>query len=147
MANIKINLGNFIIAPAEKKSYVFADINSNLLVNSNKTDLAPNYDINAIFGSLKNIFNYTPGERMMKPDFGLNLKGLLYEPMTERTANSIGLEIYNTIQKWEPRIKILNINVDPDYDDHTYYITIKFKCDLLEVDKDYYFDYNLQHLY
>lgn len=140
--NLTLKVGGYSYSN-NTKDYTYQDINSDLLLNSNKTDTLPNRDINAIFGSLRNLFIYTPGERMLNPEFGLNLKGLLYEAMTDKIAKSIGMEIYNGINRWEPRVKIESLEIIPDYDDNTYYITIKFKCTQLKVDETYYFNYSL----
>lgn len=145
MANIKIQLGNFSLSDSSKqKEYLYQDITSNFLLNSNKTDVLCNHDINAIFGSLRNIFTYTPGERMLKPDFGIDFKGLLYEPMNDHTANSIGLVIYNAIQKWEPRLDIESLNIDAEPDANTYYISLKFKSKQLKIKETQQFTFNLR---
>lgn len=125
MANFNIVLGSDANL-AVKKNYVYQDINAPFIFNDNITDIKVNRDVDAIFGSLRNIFTYTPGERMLKPDFGIDIHKLLYEPMNDKTAQSIGMLVYNAITKWEKRIKITNINVNPDYDDNTYYIIVSF---------------------
>ena len=145
MANIKIQLGNYSYTNTQK-DYVYQDINSDFNINSNATDLLPNQDLMAIFSSLKNIFDYTPGERILKPNFGLNLRGLLYEPMNEHTANSIGMCIYNAINTWEPRISIINIEISPNVEDHTYYVVVKFKATQLQINEEQQFTYNLRQI-
>lgn len=147
MANVKVVISDSTISEVDStqtKDYLYQDITSNLLLNSNKTDIIVNHDINAIFGSLKNIFTYTPGERPMLPSFGLDLRGLLYEPMNEHTANSIGMAVYNAIIAWEPRITVNNINVTADYDDNTYYVTVNFTCPRIGIEEPQQFTYQLR---
>ena len=59
MANVKVVISDSTISEVDStqtKDYLYQDVTSNLLLNSNKTDIIVNHDINAIFGSLKNIF-------------------------------------------------------------------------------------------
>lgn len=144
MANLKVRIGT-LANNGNNRNYVYRDINSNLLLNSNKTDVITNDDVNAVLGSIKNIFDYKPGERILEPEFGMNFGGLLYEPMNEKTANSLGLTIHNTLKRWEPRINIGEIDVIPDYDDNTYYITVNFTIKSIITNKKYQFNYALRH--
>lgn len=143
MANVKIRIGALENKTSYNRDYLYKDVNSDLRLNGNKTDIITNDDVNAVFGSLKNLFSYSPGERILEPSYGINFTDLLYEPMTESTASSIGMEIFNGIKKWEPRVTIDNINVYPDYDDNTYYITLYFKIKGISTNKPIQFTYEL----
>lgn len=144
MANVKVKIGTLENPTDSIRDYLYMDINSDLRINKNRTDIINNSDINAVFGSLKNLFDYSPGERILEPEFGISFKDLLYEPMNDNTANSIGMLIFNGIKKWEPRILIDNINVYPDFDDNTYYITLQFKIKGISVNKPIVFTYDLK---
>ena len=78
----------------------------------------------AIKNSLVNLFNTTPGEKILNPEFGLNLKRFLFEPLTDLTARIIGETIYEGISKYEPRVRIINIGVIKDIDNQQFDITI-----------------------
>lgn len=143
MANLTVRIGT-LNNNGKNRNYVYRDMNSNLLLNSNKTDVITNDDVNAVFGSIKNIFDYKPGERILEPEFGMNFGGLLYEPMSEKTANSLGLLIHNTLKRWETRINLGNIDIIPDYDDNTYYITINFTIKSIANKNNYKFNYALR---
>lgn len=143
MANLKVRIGT-LSNSGSNRNYVYRDMNSNLLLNSNKTDIVTNDDVNAVFGSIKNIFDYKPGERILEPEFGMNFGGLLYEPMNENTANSLGLTIHNTLKRWEPRIILGTIDVIPDFDDNTYYITVNFSIKAVKTNENYQFNYALR---
>lgn len=54
-----------------------------------------------------------PGERVMRPDFGCGLHRLLFAPNDESTA---GLAIYyvrQSIERYEPRVELLNLDAGP----------------------------------
>lgn len=137
MANVTLRVGTLNNPSKGTRDYVYSDINSNLLKNSNKTDVLTNIDENAVFGSINNLFNYTPGQRMLLPTYGMDLSSLLYEPMNTKTAESLGVAIQNALTRWEPRAVIKEIEVTPDYDDNTYYIVIKFRIKNLNKNKEF----------
>ena len=74
--------------------------------------------------SIKNIFNTSPGEKLLNPEFGLALKRYLFAPLTQDTAESIGEEIIKGIEKYEPRAQINRCDVVVNYDDNEYLIVL-----------------------
>ena len=66
-------------------------------------------DINTVANSLNNIFSWTPGERVLDPEFGTNLRKVLFEGITEQNSELIRAEVRNAISKYEPRIQIQDI--------------------------------------
>ena len=57
-----------------------------------------------------------PGERLMRPDFGCGLRRYLMAPNNPATRAGIAREIENTLSRWEPRIKVVEIAVKPTDD-------------------------------
>ena len=57
-----------------------------------------------------------PGERLMRPDFGCGLRRYLMAPNNPATRAGIAREIKNTLNRWEPRIKVIEIAVKPTDD-------------------------------
>ena len=54
----------------------------------------------------------TPGERLMRPDYGCDLRRLVFAP---NDATTHGLAIHyvrQALQRWEPRIDILRLDAD-----------------------------------
>ena len=147
MANVKININSSNNTAVIQRDYLYRDLNTNLLKNDNKTDIKTNDDITAIFGSLQNLFSYTPGERMLEPEFGMDFRKILYSQMNEKTANALGVYVYNKIKEWETRINISSIDITPDYDDNTYYITVYFTVKGIKTEKDIEFTYSLSKFY
>ena len=52
-----------------------------------------------------------PGERVMRPDFGAGLRGLLFEPMTATTASLARHRVERALVLYEPRIDVLDVRV------------------------------------
>lgn len=84
---------------------------------------------NAIKQAIETILLTKKGDRVkfQNPYFGSNLHKLLFEKMTIFTVIQIREEIKTAINVWEPRIRILEVNVSPDYSANTYNININYK--------------------
>jgi len=56
------------------------------------------------------------GERLMRPDFGCGLRRFLMAPNNPATRAGIQQEIVNSLSRWEPRIKVVDVAVSPTDD-------------------------------
>lgn len=85
-------------------------------------------DLAAIYQSIENILETTPGERLFNPTFGSMVENYLFEPMDEDTAIRIEIEIIKAIGRWDKRIKLntSQTKVVADPTSHTYDIHIVF---------------------
>ena len=54
------------------------------------------------------------GERVRRPDFGGDLRRLLFEPNTAATRRRIRDRIQQTLSTWEPRIVVDSVEVEAD---------------------------------
>ena len=98
--------------------------------------------------SINDILVTPLGTRFMRPDYGSNLYTLLY--MECDRTNSVLAQNYikEALDKWEHRVKFLDISVIPLPDYNTLYINITYK--LNEVDGGngkYTFFYDLERGY
>jgi len=66
--------------------------------------------------SIRIILTTSKGERVMRPDFGSDLKRLVYSPNNTATAGLAIFYVQQALKKWEPRIVLLEVdaNADPD---------------------------------
>jgi phage baseplate assembly protein W len=87
-------------------------------------DIKVAYDLNAIKNSLINLFNTLPGHRILLPDYGCDLRAYLFDNITDTTARQIGRDIIESINTWEPRVAVININVNAYVNRHEYEITL-----------------------
>jgi phage baseplate assembly protein W len=58
-----------------------------------------------------------PGERPMRPEFGCAIHDLVFAPVNEATAGRIRYEVRSSLDRWEPRIEVAEVNVLEDNDD------------------------------
>jgi hypothetical protein len=71
-----------------------------------------------IHKALLNILQTAPGERVMRPEYGCDIHGLVFAPINARTIGQIIREVQLGLARWEPRIEIPDVEVttDPDND-------------------------------
>lgn len=71
----------------------------------------------SIEASIKIILTTSKGERVMRPDFGADLKRLAFSANSPSTAGLAIFFVREALAKWEPRIELLNVDADPDDND------------------------------
>ena len=69
-------------------------------------------DIDLIIESLSHILLTVPGERVGNPEFGSNLRLLLFQ-FEELLLQDIEQEVVSSIAKWEPRVIVEEVLVIP----------------------------------
>ena len=93
-------------------------------VSKNAVDFRLSYDENAIFNSIRNIFNTKKGQKILNPVFGLDLEVFLFDNISRENADMIGKTIYEELPIYEPRITVESVNVIARPDDNEYELTI-----------------------
>ncbi|HWU86812.1 MAG TPA: GPW/gp25 family protein, partial [Kofleriaceae bacterium] len=58
-----------------------------------------------------------PGERVLRPEYGCDLHRLVFEPNDETTAGVAIYHVRRAIERWEPRVEILDLDGGPDPED------------------------------
>ena len=64
--------------------------------------------------NIKNLLLTAKGERVMQPDFGSNLRTLLFEQYTEDLTERIKEEIGEAMSNWLPYINIAKVDIIQD---------------------------------
>lgn len=76
----------------------------------------------AIIAILKTNFN----ERVFQPEFGSNIRALLFEPMNPITEERMRTEVEEAINRHEPRAQVIGVTVDGQEDQNRYVVKILF---------------------
>lgn len=63
------------------------------------------------------ILSTAPGERLMHLDFGCGIYNYVFAPNNTRTAGLVRFHVEEALKRWEPRINLLEVMVEPDQDD------------------------------
>lgn len=111
--------------PAEYRSRTFTDISLDFTPNPITGDLVLIKDANAIKKSVMNIVQTIPGERPYSR-LGSNVNKSLFEMFDYGTAGDIRDQIETSIELYEPRVRLDEVNVEPDYDQNQYRVNVKF---------------------
>lgn len=98
--------------------------NRELLKDEERDDLSSIYDINVISNSLKNFLTTIPGQKLLNPFFGIDLRRYLFEPVSNRVGSIIGYDIRSQIDIFEPRINVENVIVNALPEENTYVVEI-----------------------
>ena len=106
--------------PAQRVSKAFKDVSMSFKFNPLSGDLIALKNENAIARSVRNIVLTSPGEKIFDPDFGSNISDILFENVDEVSAINIKEEIQNSLKNYEPRIELLEVTVNPDYDANSF---------------------------
>ena len=113
--------------PVQRISKTFKDISMSFKVNPLNDDLIAVKNETAIARSLRNLVLTAPGERFFNENLGSNVNNLLFENMDDVTASSIKDEIQNTINNFEPRVKLLQTKVSPNFDTLEFDVVIQYE--------------------
>ena len=96
---------------------------------TNRYRIAKDVNVRAVMNSVRNIFTWIPGERILNPEFGQRLQQYLYEGITEFNVEQIMSEIRSLALRWEPRInivKVVNISTPQQTEENTVELRILF---------------------
>lgn len=76
--------------------------------------------------SLIILLNTTIGERVLRPDYGANMEDLLFEALNVTTATMITNRIKRAILFHEPRVKVEEIDMRPDFQEGRIEVLISY---------------------
>ena len=113
--------------PAQRVSKSFKDISMSFKFNPLSGDLISLSNENAIARAVRNIVLTTPGEKFFDPDFGSSVSEILFENVDDITAITIEDEIKNCLANYEPRVELIDVNVDPNFDQNQFDVIITYR--------------------
>ncbi len=70
--------------------------------------------VQKVEGSIRMILGTQHGERLMRPRFGCNLTSLAFAPNDASTANLARYYVEDALKQWEPRIEVMDVDVQND---------------------------------
>jgi len=113
--------------PLERVSQGFKDISMSFQSNPLSSDLIALKNETAIARSIRNIVFTIPGEKIFDENFGSKVSKVLFENVDDISASIIQDEIENSILNYEPRVELIEVKTDPDYDNNEYNVTIIYR--------------------
>ena len=118
--------------PVERVSRGFKDISMSFEVNPINNDIIGIKNETAIARSIRNLVLTTPGEKFFNPNLGSRVSETLFDTVDQISAAAIRDEIETTIIRFEPRVKLSDVAVVPDFDNYTF--DVKIVYDIVGID-------------
>ena len=113
--------------PTQRVSKNFKDISMSFKFSPLSGDLITLKNENAIARAVRNIVLTTPGEKFFDPEFGSSVSEILFENVDDITAVAIQDEIKSSLQNYEPRVEIIDVVVDPNFDENQFDVIITYR--------------------
>ena len=115
------------IRKARLEQTEFRDLNLQFLNNPNTGDVAIKTGSNAVKQAIKNLILTAPGEKPFQPLVGSSVTDLLFEPLDAFTVDTLTDEIKQTINQYEPRVSLTNVEVTPIEESNKLNVSIEYQ--------------------
>lgn len=104
----------------------YKDLDLAFNIHPVRKDINKHVDEQAVINSIKNIILTNHYEKPFNPDFGSNIRSMLFENIDSITAISLEREIFQTIENFEPRVSVSKVVAIPDFENNGYKIQLEF---------------------
>jgi phage baseplate assembly protein W len=105
----------------------FKDISVTFNEHPNTKDLLVVKEQQAVKIALQNLVMTAKGERPFRSDLGSNIRRSLFDLLDFGTAGIIRSELFLLIERYEPRVRVIDITVNPEFDQNAYSVFIEFE--------------------
>ena len=112
--------------PVERVSRDFKDLSMSFQVNPINYDLIALKNETSISRSIRNLVLTYPGEKFFNEGLGSKVSRSLFENMDDISVSIVRDEIQRTIQNFEPRVDLIDVVVDPDFDNNSFNVTVEY---------------------
>ena len=113
--------------PLERVSQGFKDVSMTFQINPLNQDLIVLKNETAIARSIRNIVFTVPGEKFFQENFGSRISESLFENIAEISALEIKDEITESINRFEPRVRLISVETIPDYAGNAFNVIIVYE--------------------
>ena len=117
------NLASSILTSREKK---YSDIHL-LFEKKPSGDIYKKTEADAVKQSVKNIVSTNTTEKPFDMEYGANITGMLFELSNALEQENIKDQIRSSINRYEPRARVLNILVNENPDANTLKVFVTFR--------------------
>lgn len=111
----------------QRNTRTFADLNLLFTVNPITRDITKRIDEEAIKASVRSLIQTKNFERPFHPEIGCQINNLLFENVTPVIFQIMKRTVFDVLQKFEPRIVVLDVLTQERPDNNELDVTIIFK--------------------
>lgn len=104
----------------------FTDLDMNFLASPSTGDVTKRHDENAIKQAVKNLVLTNHYERLFHPEIGSSIQALLFDLDSPMLRATLERAITYTIENFEPRVRLIGVEVSPDPDNNRVSAQIEF---------------------
>jgi len=105
----------------------YQDLDFDFTANPITGDVAKVKNTTSVKRGIHNILMTENSERLFQPEVGSGLKNLLFEQMSDLTAQLLEDEVRSAIDAWENRAQIISIEVFPEEEYNRYRVAVIFR--------------------
>jgi hypothetical protein len=105
---------------------LYRDLDLSFKIHPIRKDINTHKNEYAIINSVKNLILTNHYERPFQPQIGSNVRRLLFEQVDSVTAAQIERDIAETIENFEPRVRISKVTAVASPDENGYKILLEF---------------------
>jgi len=109
-----------------RSAKIYRDLDLDFAANSATKDIQKLTDVEAVKRSVRNLINTNHYERPFHPEIGSNLRAMLFENITPQMTHALSKQIDLLIRNFEPRARLVQINVQPFIERNGYRAQISF---------------------
>lgn len=105
---------------------MYKDLDLDFKIHPNTKNLNILSESDAVKRSIRNLVMLQPYDKPFQPDINSNIRNLLFETVSNVTANLIRRHITDVISNYEPRAEISEVIVKEEIDRNAYDVTVYF---------------------
>jgi phage baseplate assembly protein W len=106
---------------------IYSDLDLDFTAHPISGDVSIKYNEEAVKRSIRNLVQMSIHEKPFHPEIRSNIRKLLFENFNNTTAFAVQQEIEDIIRGYEPRVKLLGVNVTANIDSNYLNVSINFR--------------------
>ena len=104
----------------------YKDMAFSMCANPMSGDMGKKTGADAVKGAIVSILKTNFNERLFQPEFGSNIRALLFEQMNPITVERIKTEVQEAVARHEPRAQVIGVNVEAQEEQNRYLVSVVF---------------------
>ena len=111
---------------SKRSAKIYRDLDLDFQFNSATKDIQKLTDVESVKRSVRNLINTNHYERPFHPELGSGIRELLFENVTPLTEIFLAKKVEEILIEYEPRIKLVSVNVTSQPDNNRFAVVIEF---------------------
>ena len=104
----------------------YKDLAFSMFANPMNGDIGKSTGATAVKKAITGILKTNYNERVFQPEFGSNIRALLFEPMNPVTEQRMRTEVEEAVKRHEPRAKVIGVTVRAHEEQNRYEVRVLF---------------------